>query len=108
MPDSRARTSNSTRLMLNSDSAPTIVWNPKPSSIPVALVRIPSRPIVLAKNTSVASAITSSGTMTLMYVRPSNGRRNHFGARCRPSAAIVPTTVEMTAVKKPTIRLLPR
>ena len=33
---------------------------------PVACVTIPSRPIVLAKNTSVARAMTSSGTMTLM------------------------------------------
>ena len=94
--------------MLNSDNAPTIVWNPKPSSTPVALVRIPSRPIVLAKKTSVASAITSSGTITLMYVSPSNGSRNHLGARWRPSAAIVPTTVASTAVQKPTIRLFPR
>ena len=33
-PDSRARTSSSTRLMLNSDSAPIIVWYPNPISTP--------------------------------------------------------------------------
>ena len=51
--------------MLNRESAPIIVWKPNPISTPVALVRMPSRPMVLAKKTSVATAMTSSGTMTL-------------------------------------------
>ena len=39
---------------------------------------IPSRSNALAKNTSVARAMTISGTMMLMYVSPSNGSRNHL------------------------------
>ena len=63
--------------MLNSVSALTMVWYPKPISTPVDVVTIPSRPMVLPKKTSVARAMTSSGTMMLVYVRPSNGSRNH-------------------------------
>jgi hypothetical protein len=69
---------------------------------------IPSRPIVLPKNTSVARAMTSSGTMMLVYVRPSNGSRNQRGTRCVPKAAIVPTRVAMIAVASPTTKLLNR
>jgi ZIP family zinc transporter len=49
-----ARTRSRTRLILNRATALTMVWYPKPISCPVAWVTIPSRPIVLAKNTSVA------------------------------------------------------
>ena len=41
----------------------------------------------------------------LTKVSASNGRWNHFGARCRPSAAIVPKTVEMIAVEIATMKL---
>src|SRR5215210_7075871 len=60
------------------------------------------------KKTSVARAITISGTMMLTNVSASNGRWNHFGARCSPSAAIVPKIDEMTAVQIATKKLLNR
>ena len=50
--------------------------------------------------------MTISGTMMLTNVSPANGPRNQRGARWRPSAAIVPTIVEMTAVNEATTRLL--
>ncbi len=63
MPDSRARTSRSTRLVLNSTWAAMIVVWPNLSLTPVA-DSITSNPV--ANRTSVASAMTISGTITLM------------------------------------------
>ena len=63
MPDSRARTSRSTRLVLKSTWAAMIVVCPNLGRSPVTL-SIRSKPV--ANRTSVASAITISGTITLM------------------------------------------
>ena len=57
------------------------------------------------KKTSVARAMTISGTMMLMKVKAWNGPLNQRGARCSPSAAIVPKMVAMTAVEDATMRL---
>ena len=77
MPDRRALTSSRTRLVLNRTCAAMIVYVPKPSlktplPPPWRLLRIGfTMSNVLAKKTSVARAMTISGTMMLTYVSTS-------------------------------------
>ena len=92
--------------MLNRASAPTIVWKPNPSSTPVECGQdaVPAR-------SCCEEHERREGDDELGDDDADVGQRleraaEPRGARCRPSAAIVPTIVAMIAVAKPTIRLL--